>query len=244
MSIPSAPESELALHPTSYDTRVWRVVEAQHVIATSRLVQSQSDQALLEELIEQVKSPMPILCRDWPYLLQTPFRYGHKNASRFRRADERPGIFYASEHVRSALAETGYWRLRFFAHLPVSDWPTGASQHHSFYVQLQTSRSIDLTQPPYAANAAQWRDDSDYSACQHLATQARAAQIEAIRYSSVRDPEAGCNIALLTPEPLSGQSPQIDQSWSVQIEPGRVLVNAGFPSRDRFEFRYARQATS
>jgi hypothetical protein len=244
MSMRSVPESEPPFSTITYANSVWRVVEAQHLISTRRLVSSNEDQALLETLVEQVKPAMPAQVRDWPYLLQTPFRYGHKNASRFRRADERPGIFYASEHVRSALAETGYWRLRFFAHLPRTDWPTGASLHHSFYVKLHASTCIDLTQPPHNAAAAHWTDSHDYSACQQLAAQARAAQIEAIRYTSVRDPDAGCNIALLTPAPLAGQMPTIDQSWSLLIEPGRVLVNAAFPSNDRFEFRYAAQAIS
>jgi hypothetical protein len=244
MPMRSAPGSDLSIETKPYATRVWRVVEAQYQISTSRLVGSLADQQLLEELVEQVKPPMPALCRHWPYLLQTPFRYGHKNASRFRRAHERPGIFYASEHVRSALAETGYWRLRFFAHLPPQDWPSNASQLHSFHVKVQAARSIDLTQPPYAAHAARWSDSEDYTACQQLATEARAAQVQAIRYTSVRDPETGYNVAILTPEPLAGQTPVIDQSWALQIEPGRVLVNAGFPSVDRYEFRFARFATS
>ncbi len=235
MSMPSAP----AFNTGPYAARVWRVVEAQHIISTRRLVSSNDDQALLEALVEQVKPPMPALVRDWPYLLQTPFRYGHKSASRFRRANERPGIFYASEHVRSALAETGYWRLRFFAHLKPADWPTGASQHHSFHVMVRTDRAIDLTAPPYALDRARWTDPDDYAACQQLASAARAAAIEAIRYESVRDSEHGANVALLAPTPLAGQSPHVDQSWSLQIEPGRVLVHAAFPSPDSYEFHFA-----
>ncbi len=234
MSMPSA----RAFETKPYAARIWRIVEAQHIIATSRLVQSLDDQRLLEELVEQVKPPMPSICRDWPYLLQTPFRYGHKSASRFRSANERPGIFYASEHVRTALAETGYWRLRFFAHLAPIDWPTGASQHHSFHVDVASRRAINLTAPPFDSDAALWMHPADYSACQQLAAQARAAQVELLCYTSVRDPEHGCNIALLTPAPLAGQQPVIDQSWSVQIEPGRVLINAAFPSNMRYEFRY------
>jgi hypothetical protein len=236
------PEPEFSppeFKPQPYAAQVWRVVEAQHIIATRRLVSSNADQALLEALVEEVKPLMPPLVRNWPYLLQTPFRYGHASASRFRQAGERPGIFYASEHVRSALAETGYWRLRFFAHLAPSHWPTGASAHHSFHVAVRTARAVDLTAPPYVARAAAWQHPSDYSACQQLAAQARAANIEAIRYASVRDPEQGANIALLAPAPLTGQMPAIDQSWSLQIEPGRVLVHAAFPSSERYEFRFA-----
>jgi hypothetical protein len=234
MSIPSAP----AFNTVQYHQTVWRVVEAQHIIATSRLTQNIDDQRLLEALVEQVKPAMPALVRHWPYLLQTPFRYGHKTASRFRSADERPGIFYASEHVSTALAETGYWRLRFFAHLLPADWPTNASQHHSFYVDVRSPRTIDLTVPPYATDAARWTQSDDYTDCQQLARGARAAHVHIIRYQSVRDPEARCNIALLAPEPLQGQTPVLDQSWSIQIEPGRMMAHAGFPNQTRYDFRY------
>jgi RES domain len=222
-----------------YAATVWRVVEAQHKIATSRLVARNDDQALLESLVEEVKPLMPALCRSWPYLLQTPFRYGHNSSSRFRRAGARPGIFYASEHVATALAETGYWRLRFFAHLPPGDWPTAASLHHSFYVKVKSDHSLDLMQAPYSQDKARWMHPNDYSACQQLAQDARAADVELIRYTSVRDPEQRANIALLAPEPLIGAEPVLDQTWQLQIEPGRALFTAAFPAQDRHNFSFA-----
>jgi hypothetical protein len=51
------------------------VVEAQHQVSTHKLVDSLSEQALLEELIEATKPTVPPECRHLDYLLFTPFRY-------------------------------------------------------------------------------------------------------------------------------------------------------------------------
>ena len=110
--------SALASEFQAYDERVWRVVEAQHRISTNRLAPSLEDQRILEELADAVKPELPREARHLHYLLASPFRYGHRSASRFRRANERPGIFYSSEHEETAIAETAYWRLRFLSRSP------------------------------------------------------------------------------------------------------------------------------
>ncbi|MFM2022525.1 MAG: hypothetical protein RJB02_2233, partial [Pseudomonadota bacterium] len=108
----------LASEARSYEGHVWRVVEAQHRISTNRLAASLADQARLEALAEAAKPDLPKAAQGLHYLLASPFRYGHRTPSRFRRADERPGIFYASEAEATAIAETAYWRLRFFLRSP------------------------------------------------------------------------------------------------------------------------------
>ena len=84
-----------------YQGTLFRLVEAQHRISTSRLTNSLAEEELLERLVEQVKPPLPEKARGLHYLLATPFRYGHRSESRFRKAGERPGIFYASESART-----------------------------------------------------------------------------------------------------------------------------------------------
>ena len=98
----------LASEHRPYEGRAWRVVEAQHRISTSRLAADPDAQTMLEELAEEVKPRMPATTAGLDYLLASPFRYGHRQATRFRRADERPGIFYASETESTAIAETAY----------------------------------------------------------------------------------------------------------------------------------------
>lgn len=103
----------------------WRLVEAQHHVSTLKLVDSVSEQALLEELIEATKPPLPPECRDLHYLLSTPFRYGavYPIGSRFRRAGMTEGVFYASETPQTAVAEMAFYRLLFFANRQIRPGP-------------------------------------------------------------------------------------------------------------------------
>ncbi len=218
--------------------RVWRLVEAQHRISTNRLAANLDDQALLEELAEAVKPLVPPVARHLHYLLASPFRYGHRSASRFRRADERPGIFYASEHEDCAVAETAYWRLRFFTRSPGFAPPITVSEHSSFSVAVSARRTIDLTRAPFSAAETQWLSD-DYAACQTLASAARAARAQAIRYRSARDPEHRANIALLDPDGFAEARPRTGQTWHLRIERGRLLALAAFPATQSLIFTAA-----
>ena len=67
---------------------IWRVVEAQHVASTMNLVDTLEEQALLEDLLEGSKPPLPHDIEGLHYLLATPFRYPPRapHGSRFRSA--------------------------------------------------------------------------------------------------------------------------------------------------------------
>ena len=122
---------------------VWRVVEAQHRISTNRLASGLVAQKRLEDLADAAKPDLPRAARGLHYLLASPFRYGHHVASRFRRADERLGIFYASETERIAITETAYWRLRFFSRSPGFAPGNRTSEHLSFTAALNVARFDD-----------------------------------------------------------------------------------------------------
>jgi len=226
----------LASEFRSYRGDVWRVVEAQHRISTNRLADSAEDQARLEELAEAAKPDLPRAARGKHYLIASPFRYGHSVASRFRRADERPGIFYASEHEATAIAETAYWRLRFFSRSPAFVPPTTTSEHLSFKVAVKAKRALDLTRQPFAEQAGQWRDPLDYRACQELASAARQADAQLIRSSSVRDPQARANIAIFDPSAIMSDAPLYGQTWHFRFEQGRLSALAAFPGGERYSF--------
>lgn len=237
----SAPRSDPA--PTAQDFRhyagtVWRLVEAQHRISTNRLAANAEDQALLEALVEEVKPSLPRAARGLHYLLATPFRYGHSRASRFRRAGERPGVFYASEHIATSVAETAYWRLVFFSRSPGFSPPTSNSEHSAFSVEIAVNRLLDLTAAPLSDNAALWADPNDYGACQLFAGHARAIQSQAIRYASVRDPDQRANIALFDPVAFRSTEPQIEQTWHFRYEAGWITAFAAFPSTERLTFSF------
>lgn len=217
---------------------VWRLVEAQHRISTNRLATSSKDQALLEQLVEEVKPSLPRGARNLHYLLATPFRYGYAKESRFRRANERPGICYASEHVRSAIAETAYWRLHFFSRSPGFAPPTSVVEHSAFSIPVRVPRALDLTAPPFACRADLWSDRNDYTACQRFAAQARAMEAQAIRYHSVRDPDRGANIALFDPAAFAARTPKISQTWHFRYERGCLTAFAALPSEERYSFTF------
>lgn len=221
----------------TYRGKLWRIVEAQHRISTNRLATGGDDQALLEQLVEEVKPVLPVAARHLHYLLATPFRYGHKSGSRFRRAGEKPGIFYAAESVATALAETAYWRLRFYSRSPDFRPPGTTVEHSAISVTVATERLLDLCAPPYAAAAALWMDPDDYIACQTFAAGARAIDAQAIRYASVRDPRHRANVALFDPAVFRDPAPKNAQTWHFRFERGELTAYAAFPSSERFAFR-------
>src|SRR5215472_8269259 len=189
----------LASEARPWSGELWRVVESQSRVATLKLVDRLDEQAILEAELEGNKPLVPIACRTLDYLLATPFRYApYPRGSRFRRARQPEGCFYAAEQVETAVAEEAFYRLLFFLDAPGAKRPANPQERTAFRVAAGTSRAIDLTAPPLDRDAAIWRHPTDYGPCQALADAARTADIEAIRYRSVRDPSAAANLALLS----------------------------------------------
>lgn len=197
----------------------WRLVEAQHLVSTLKLVDSVEEQQLLEELIEDSKPALPPECEGLHYLLATPFRYGaiYPTGSRFRRPGMTEGVFYAAEAPHTAVAEIVFYRLLFFAESPATPWPDNAAEYTAFAVAFATRKGIDLTRGKLARDDSKWTDLSDYGACQALADTARAARIEIIRYRSVRDPQRGMNLALLTCRAFARTRPLRQQTWHIRL---------------------------
>ncbi len=226
----------LASELRGYAGTVWRVVEAQHRISTSRLAADARAQQMLEELVEEVKPLLPAGAHHLHFLLAAPFRYGHALPSRFRRANERPGIFYAAEHEATAIAEAAYWRLRFYSRSPGFVPPATTTEHSSFRAVVKAQRALDLTRAPFVAEKVRWTDPVDYSACQALAGAARDAGCELIRSRSARDPGRGCTVAVRAPEAFAERAPRPDKTWHLRFENGQLLALAAFPGEGRFAF--------
>ena len=219
MSSPTWTPAALASELAPYQGGAWRLVEAQHKISTLKLVDTAAEQALLEGVLEDHKPAYPEGCEGLHYLLKTPFRYGaaYPHGSRFRRAGRTPGVFYAAERPQTAVAEMAYYRLLFFAESPGTPWPANPAEFTAFRVEIATDRHLDLTRPPLSTDAALWTALSDYSPCQDLADQARAKQVQALRYLSVRDPGHGCNLALLTPTAFAKPKPTATRTWRLRL---------------------------
>lgn len=197
----------------------WRFVEAQHHVSTLKLTDSIGEQQVLEDLIEATKPALPPECRHLNYLLATPFRYGavYPSGSRFRRAGNTEGVFYASDAPETAAAEMAFYRLLFFAESPGTPWPANAAEYTAFSARYATRKAIDLTKGKFLADTSKWMHLTDHGYCQALADVARAAKVEIIRYASVRDPGQGMNVALLTCRAFVKSKPMAQQTWRIHI---------------------------
>jgi hypothetical protein len=198
--------------------RLWRVVEHQYTISSRKVVDTDAEQAVLETLLEATKPNYPAECEHLDYLLKTPFRYHPvPPGSRFRRPGPGPGVFYACEDRRTALAEMVYWRYRFFHASPGTPLPRHAEQLTLFGVAYEATRALDLTRPPLHREHGTWTDPCDYTGTQQLAEAARRAGVESLRYASVRDPATGYNVALLACRVFCDPAPGPLQSWSLYL---------------------------
>ena len=130
-----------------WQASVWRMVEAQHIAATMKLVDSPAEQDLLESLLEGSKPPSPGSTAALDYLLAAPFRYTPlRGGSRFRGATD-PGVFYGADTALTACAELGYWRWRFLQDAPALEYLEPVA-HTAFRTRIATT-AIDLRQPPW-----------------------------------------------------------------------------------------------
>jgi hypothetical protein len=198
----------------------WRIVESQERISTMKLVDTLAEQARLEEIIEASKPPVPPDCRNLHYLLSTPFRYGapYPKGSRFRRAGMTPGVFYASRTPATAMAETAFHRLLFYADSPDTPWPDNPGEFTAFSTRYRTAAGLDLTVPPFDRDRARWAHPTAYEPCQVLADTARIAAVDLLRYQSARDrTPGGINIALLACRAFASKAPVERQAWHIHL---------------------------
>lgn len=210
---------ELASEAREYAGDLWRVVEAQHTASTMRLVDSLADQAVLETVLEASKPALAAGAARLHYLLSTPFRYRPRFGSRFRAPFD-AGVFYGAEHLRTALAEKSYWRLRFLLDSPGT--PDLGPVPHTAFTSSVRGLAVDLTREPLLRDRRLWVHPTDYAPTQAFAGVARDAGAAAIRYESVRDPEHAACVAVLTPQGFSRPSPRRQETWFLAAGRNRV----------------------
>lgn len=196
----------------------WRLVEAQHLVSTMKLVDTLQEQALLEDEIERTKPPGPPECAGLHYLLATPFRYGrYPGNSRFRREGYSPGVFYASDEAATAVAETVFYRLLFFAESPGTPFPRNPLEFTGFETSYSAALAIDLTAPPFSETGERWTRPADFEPCLELADAAREAGVLLIRYRSVRDPRGRANLAILSCTAFAANEPASFETWRIAL---------------------------
>ena len=200
--------------------RLWRAVEAQHVASTLRLVANVEEQLLLERILDKSKPALPPAAADLHYLLATPFRYVSPIGSRFR-APADAGVWYGAEKERTACAELGFWRWRFLMESAGLE-SMGPSPQTVFRAAID-GRMVDLTTAPFRRARSDWTDPNDYTASQRFARVARQAEVDAIRYESVRDPEHAGAVAVMNPSCFKPRRPLEQHIWLLTVRPDAAI---------------------
>ena len=213
----------------------WRAVEAQHLVSTRKLVNTNEEQELLEELIERVKPPAQAGER-LHYLLFTPFRYPPlRHGSRFGSRRER-GLWYGSLERRTAFAEVAYYRMVFLEGTQAA-LGTLETVLTAFTAQIRTRQGIDLTAAPFDSHRRAISSPTSYISSQALGTAMRRAGVEAFRYSSARDTAGGVNIGVFAPAAFGNSKPKSFQTWHCAASRERVDITQGdYFKRENFAF--------
>jgi hypothetical protein len=191
--------------------RAWRVVESQHLFSTRKLVDSDEEQRVLEQLVEDVKPPSGAPA-GLHWLLFTPFRYPPlRHGSRFGTRAER-GIWYGSRTRATAFAEKAYYLLLFLEGTSAELAPL-ETDVSIFQAAFETARGVDLTRPPFERYVPAVSSPTDYEDAQALGRDMRADGAEAFLYVSARDPEQGVNVGLFDPTAFASRRPTAPETW-------------------------------
>jgi hypothetical protein len=188
-----------------------RVVESQHQVSTRKLVDSDVEQQILEELIDSAKPPERTR-GSLHYLLFTPFRYPPLRCGSRFGTKQQQGIWYGAEEPRTAFAEVAYYRLLFIEGTS-ADLGLLETELTSFRAMVKSPRGVDLTSAPFAEFTDALRSVSDYSVTQALGTAMRDEGVEAFRYFSARDVERGVAIGVLSPRAFGRRQPKSLETW-------------------------------
>lgn len=198
----------------SVKTTAWRLVEAQEVTATRKLVDSFAEYQILENLIESQKPTLKTDLLDIHPLLYTPFRYPPlKYGSRFGNRFE-PSLWYGSLDVTSSMSEKAFYQLNFLRGSK-ADFGLVESQLTLFSCDIKTKRGIRLEITPFAEFVNEISSPTTYDISQQLGANMRTSLVEGFTYQSARDPNKGINIGLFTPKAFvhSNPNPSSFQTW-------------------------------
>lgn len=206
-----------------------RIVESQQQIATTRIVDSLEEQAILESLLEATKPPLLVDSEQLHYLFSTPFRYpplkhGSRFGSRFY-----PSLLYGSKTVETVLIECSYYRFLFWNGMSVPPKSKKFITEHTLFAgRYYSEQGLQLQNVPFTGHSKLLRDVANYTETQAFGLAMREAGIEAFEYSSARDSNKGVNIALFTADALIVNEPLYKSQWICST----TANNVRFVSRD------------
>jgi hypothetical protein len=216
------------------------VVEWQHRNSTRKLVDSDAEQTLLEDLLDAgAKPPVPESFAGLHYLLFTPFRHPPlRNGSRFGTRQER-GILYGARELPVAFAEVAYYRLLFLEGT-AADLGAVTVDLTAFSFGLSARRAIDLTRPPFAGFEKQISSKISYSAPQRLGAEMRQDGVECCIYTSARAAGRGVCIAVFE-NVFHPRRPTGEERWTCTASRERVEFTSASLLRETVRHAYERE---
>jgi hypothetical protein len=202
------------------------VVEAQFRNSTRKLVDSDAEQELLEELIDRrAKLPVPAGFEGLHYLLYTPFRHPPlRNGSRFGTRLER-GILYGARELPTAFAEVAYYRLVFLDG-PAVDLGDLHLELTAFWFAIAAVRAVDLSVPPFRSYEPQISSKTQYGVSQRLGAEMRSAGVQCCLFTSARAEGRRVNLAVFE-NVFRPRQPLREEPWSCRA----TRANVDFRSR-------------
>lgn len=198
--------------------QLFRLVENQQQVATLSYVDTLAEQAVLEQLLENVKPALPEATESLHYLLKSPFRYPPLSwGSRFGSVFE-PGIFYGACAVTTTLAESAYYRFIFWYSIETAAPKNSLrSQHSLLSVGYSSTKAVALHQPPFSAYSTELTAKTNYLHSQQLGTAMRSAGVELFEYQSARDPNQGICVSLFSPKAFNSTKPDHTSPWLCEL---------------------------
>ena len=179
-----------------------------------RLADSLEEQAALEAILEESKPPLPAggaaaaLPARHALSLPPAARLALSRRARGRASGTAP------KSLRTALAEKSYWRLRFLLDSPGTP-DLKAVPHTAFRAAVRSRRGARSHARAVRARARRLDHRARATqGTQAFAAAARAAQIEIIRYESVRDPQHAACAAVLDPAAFGRGQPRAPRPGS------------------------------
>ena len=197
----------------AYTAKVWRMVEDQEDAATLSIVDTMDEQALLEQLLDEVKPPYREGTQGMSYLFKTAFRYPPlRHGSRFGTR-LMPSYFYASEKSITAQAETAYYRFVFLHDMQTPYEKEIDSKHSMFSATVSAKRCLDLASSPYERYREQLTDPVNYQFSQAVGSWAvNQREVQLIRAESARL-SSTYNLAIADPAVIRSRQPNKIESW-------------------------------
>ncbi len=203
-----------------YAGEIFRIVEGQHFIVTRKLVDSDEEQRLLEDILDKSKPPAPMKNSHGAlhYLLYTPFRYPPlKSGGRFHTRAEQ-SIFYGAQELITSMSEIAYHRFLFMQHSLATFKPMQVPYTH-FLAKVISMKSLLLTEIPFSAQHKKISDPSSYAYSQPLGTNMRKSGAQLFTYFSARK-KHGINVGLFSPEAFHFNKPSLgkERHWIVYVD--------------------------